>query len=156
MGSFVTFVTFLILFSLKKDEKRDARGRQIFLCPASTQEIPRKTPRKRGAQFVHIGADMGQMRTPIWIFRTLLTNVQTLLGLVIRALRSLGLWQFAVRLRLGFVVSGNPEDRVRNRYSSPRWAVDIDSSGHTSKRTIGFPLRTRSAWSTRLQGHRLM
>jgi hypothetical protein len=64
--------------------------RNVTLEPAETCNVPHlhkkaleKRPENEVSMLVQIVADMGQMRTPIWILRTLLTNVNTRRGLVI-------------------------------------------------------------------------
>jgi hypothetical protein len=64
--------------------------RNETLEPAETCNVPHlhkkaleKRPENEVSMLVQIVADMGQMRTPIWILRTLLTNVNTRRGLVI-------------------------------------------------------------------------
>jgi hypothetical protein len=53
-------------------------ARQNLQCAAFTQEIPGKTPWKEMSMLFHSGADM----SPIWILRTLLTDVHIRKGLL--------------------------------------------------------------------------
>jgi hypothetical protein len=71
-------VTFLILISLKN---RDARACENLPC-AITHETRGKRRENEVYMLVHIGANMGQMRTPIWKLWTSLTNVHICRGLV--------------------------------------------------------------------------
>jgi hypothetical protein len=48
-----------------------------------TKKTLGKCPEEVVSMMVHIGADMGQMRNPIWILRSLLTNIHIRRGLCI-------------------------------------------------------------------------